>query len=264
MTTFNWITSNNSINLNTLIRIVNHSLTFKIKLIKFPFLFRPDNSSLDHHLSNLSLTSIRSPNTTAIDRLQPEIISNPFVCNGPTSFLSPLFLPPTRRMTIFHGNRSDFYQVSTNNETPPAATSLANITGALYSRITNHPAYYNTPATATNISGSQPFGLFEAGDSSISSYSIDAPGQSGGGGTFSGPGIEGAIVETHKEFVFDRTDVRIVFITLYSLVFCCCFFGESRRLSLRINFLSCLLLFIYLNLMEEKVEETNNHAFSLF
>lgn len=77
LTTFNWITSNNSINLNTLIRIVNHSSTFKIKLIKFPFLFRPDNSSLDHHLSNLSLTSIRSPNTTAIDRLQPEIIVNP-------------------------------------------------------------------------------------------------------------------------------------------------------------------------------------------
>ena len=31
---------------------------------------------------------------------------------------------------------------------------------------------------------------------------------------------------THKEFVYDRMDVRVVFITLYSLVFCCCFFGE--------------------------------------
>lgn len=29
-----------------------------------------------------------------------------------------------------------------------------------------------------------------------------------------------------KEFIFDRTDVRIIFITLYSLVFFCCFFGE--------------------------------------
>lgn len=28
-----------------------------------------------------------------------------------------------------------------------------------------------------------------------------------------------------KDFVFDRTDVRIVFISLYSLVFCCCFCG---------------------------------------
>lgn len=29
-----------------------------------------------------------------------------------------------------------------------------------------------------------------------------------------------------KEFIFDRTEVRIIFITLYSLVFFCCFFGE--------------------------------------
>lgn len=30
----------------------------------------------------------------------------------------------------------------------------------------------------------------------------------------------------HKEFIFDRVDVRIIFITLYSLVFCSCFFGK--------------------------------------
>lgn len=29
-----------------------------------------------------------------------------------------------------------------------------------------------------------------------------------------------------REFIFDRTDVRIIFITLYSLVFFCCFFGK--------------------------------------
>lgn len=29
-----------------------------------------------------------------------------------------------------------------------------------------------------------------------------------------------------KEYIFDRKEVRIIFITLYSLVFCCCFFGE--------------------------------------
>lgn len=28
-----------------------------------------------------------------------------------------------------------------------------------------------------------------------------------------------------KDFVFDRTDVRVMFISLYSLVFCCCFCG---------------------------------------
>ncbi|XP_062706134.1 trissin receptor isoform X2 [Aedes albopictus] len=48
-----------------------------------------------------------------------------------------------------------------------------------------------------------------------------------------------------KEFIFDRTDVRVIFITLYSLVFCCCFFGNllvilvvtlSRRLRSITNF----------------------------
>lgn len=29
-----------------------------------------------------------------------------------------------------------------------------------------------------------------------------------------------------KEYIFDRKDVRYVFVTLYSLVFCFCFFGK--------------------------------------
>lgn len=29
-----------------------------------------------------------------------------------------------------------------------------------------------------------------------------------------------------REYIFDRKEVRIIFITLYTLVFCCCFFGE--------------------------------------
>lgn len=32
-----------------------------------------------------------------------------------------------------------------------------------------------------------------------------------------------------KDFVFDRTDVRVIFIALYSLVFCCCFLGEYEK-----------------------------------
>lgn len=32
-----------------------------------------------------------------------------------------------------------------------------------------------------------------------------------------------------KEFIFDRKDVRVIFITLYSLVFCCCFFGKYNK-----------------------------------
>lgn len=33
----------------------------------------------------------------------------------------------------------------------------------------------------------------------------------------------------YKEFIYDRTDVRVIFITLYSLVFCCCFFGKFNH-----------------------------------
>lgn len=33
-----------------------------------------------------------------------------------------------------------------------------------------------------------------------------------------------------KEYIFDRQDVRIIFIILYSIVFCCCFFGECSCL----------------------------------
>jgi hypothetical protein len=42
---------------------------------------------------------------------------------------------------------------------------------------------------------------------------------------FDGTGLAGG-GELAKEFIFDRLDVRIIFITLYSLVFCCCFFGK--------------------------------------
>jgi hypothetical protein len=28
------------------------------------------------------------------------------------------------------------------------------------------------------------------------------------------------------QYIFDRTDVRAIFITLYTIVFCCCFFGK--------------------------------------
>lgn len=31
-----------------------------------------------------------------------------------------------------------------------------------------------------------------------------------------------------RDHVFDRTDVRMIFITMYSLVFCCCFFGKFK------------------------------------
>ncbi|EDV31922.2 uncharacterized protein Dana_GF15585, isoform B [Drosophila ananassae] len=58
--------------------------------------------------------------------------------------------------------------------------------------------------------------------------------------------------EEASEYIFDRTDVRIIFITLYSIVFCCCFFGNllvilvvtlSRRLRSITNFFLANLAF---------------------
>ncbi|XP_075150023.1 trissin receptor [Haematobia irritans] len=52
-------------------------------------------------------------------------------------------------------------------------------------------------------------------------------------------------IKDPKDYIFDRTDVRIIFITLYTIVFCCCFFGNllvilvvtlSRRLRSITNF----------------------------
>lgn len=34
-----------------------------------------------------------------------------------------------------------------------------------------------------------------------------------------------------RDHVFDRTDVRVIFTIIYSLVFCCCFFGEYKLIS---------------------------------
>lgn len=31
-----------------------------------------------------------------------------------------------------------------------------------------------------------------------------------------------------KEYIFDRKGVKVIFVTLYSLVFCCCFFGKLQ------------------------------------
>ncbi|XP_026487624.1 trissin receptor-like [Vanessa tameamea] len=56
---------------------------------------------------------------------------------------------------------------------------------------------------------------------------------------------ESQYVMEDDEFIFDRTDVRAIFITLYTIVFCCCFFGNllvilvvtlSRRLRSITNF----------------------------
>lgn len=62
--------------------------------------------------------------------------------------------------------------------------------------------------------------------------------------------FDGPIYE-QKEFIFDRKDVRIIFITLYTLVFCCCFFGECDtklpNYQIRVNSIFVQIFDGYLN-----------------
>lgn len=37
-------------------------------------------------------------------------------------------------------------------------------------------------------------------------------------------------LQPDDDYIFDRTDVRAIFITMYTLVFCCCFFGKYFEL----------------------------------
>ncbi|XP_016964355.1 trissin receptor isoform X2 [Drosophila biarmipes] len=89
------------------------------------------------------------------------------------------------------------------------------------------------------------------GDSTTALIPAQTTGISGAGGD----GVEledEEEAEKASEYIFDRTDVRIIFITLYTLVFCCCFFGNllvilvvtlSRRLRSITNFFLANLAF---------------------
>lgn len=43
-----------------------------------------------------------------------------------------------------------------------------------------------------------------------------------------------------RDHVFDRTDVRVIFTIIYSLVFCCCFFGKFATQRLYFYMYMCL------------------------
>lgn len=44
-----------------------------------------------------------------------------------------------------------------------------------------------------------------------------------------------------KDFIFDRTDVRVIFITLYSLVFSGCFFGKLSVFFVHFEWSFCVI-----------------------
>ncbi|KQS70193.1 trissin receptor isoform X1 [Drosophila erecta] len=107
-----------------------------------------------------------------------------------------------------------------------------------------------TSTISPPINGSSTDYILLYGDSTTSIVPAPTTGRSGDG--------SGAVIEDEEdaekasEYIFDRTDVRIIFITLYTLVFCCCFFGNllvilvvtlSRRLRSITNFFLANLAF---------------------
>lgn len=46
------------------------------------------------------------------------------------------------------------------------------------------------------------------------------------GAQFNNSSILFPVSQPEDEYIFDRVEVRAIFITLYTMVFCCCFFGE--------------------------------------
>lgn len=108
---------------------------------------------------------------------------------------------------------------------------------------TNYSANTNNNVIASDSFQAVNFSTFDIIGSSASAASTIGAAENSNLGGDTGPnsisGIHGGdasfianfsfvndVDGSKRDFVFDRTDVRVIFITLYSLVFCCCFFGE--------------------------------------
>lgn len=76
---------------------------------------------------------------------------------------------------------------------------------------------YESVENVENVSATN--GNSSHGDSQIAAAN-------GGTSDISFNDSDNLLEEDDREYIFDRTDVRIIFITLYTLVFCCCFFGK--------------------------------------
>lgn len=83
--------------------------------------------------------------------------------------------------------------------------------------------FLNESLTAANLSVRNSDSSYEgvSGMGTVTDITVSGNGSSLPFGNFTDTGGK-------RDFVFDRTDVRVIFITLYSMVFCCCFFGKYR------------------------------------
>ncbi|KAL1396436.1 hypothetical protein pipiens_002691 [Culex pipiens pipiens] len=132
-------------------------------------------------------------------------------------------------------NASLAYLNSTNGSTAsyPSAVNLTTGNGSMLLEMASPPSAASALPALFSLNGTAlDFGLGGVG--------------AGPGGSYPAPNYSFPFHNfVQKEFIFDRTDVRVIFITLYSLVFCCCFFGNllvilvvtmSRRLRSITNF----------------------------
>ncbi|EDX03864.1 GD23365 [Drosophila simulans] len=149
-----------------------------------------------HNQNNGSPNSSPNQSTSAFRQRQP---------HRPPTGQQPSQLPCT--VTHFSGHWTTLLILLTLLSTS-ALTASANVTSTI----------------SPPINGSSTDYILLYGDSTTSLVPALTTGLSGDG--------SGAVIEDEEdaekasEYIFDRTDVRIIFITLYTLVFCCCFFGE--------------------------------------
>ncbi|KMY88382.1 trissin receptor isoform X3 [Drosophila simulans] len=175
-----------------------------------------------HNQNNGSPNSSPNQSTSAFRQRQP---------HRPPTGQQPSQLPCT--VTHFSGHWTTLLILLTLLSTS-ALTASANVTSTI----------------SPPINGSSTDYILLYGDSTTSLVPALTTGLSGDG--------SGAVIEDEEdaekasEYIFDRTDVRIIFITLYTLVFCCCFFGNllvilvvtlSRRLRSITNFFLANLAF---------------------
>lgn len=95
--------------------------------------------------------------------------------------------------------------------------------------------FLNESLTAANLSSRNSDNSYVgvSGTSSVGDISMSANGSLLPFGNLTDTGGK-------RDFVFDRTDVRVIFITLYSMVFCCCFFGNFFHVNRCVEVRLCL------------------------
>lgn len=69
---------------------------------------------------------------------------------------------------------------------------------------------------------------------------------------------------TNGDYIFDRIDVKIIFITLYSIVFFFCFFGKYLKFIQSIILRSLINVFMELNKLIIYSEQKNYLVYRLF